>query len=228
MMMQQSIEQFKVAFNEQCCACNRNPNDCTVVAVSKKQSTEKIIEAYNCGQLDFGENYLQELQSKHDELEALPIIWHFIGAIQSNKAAEIAKIADWVHSIERIKIARILNDSRPAHLPPINVCIQVNLHQESQKAGIPENQVIPLIEAIQTLEHINLRGLMLITPANLNEAQSLASFQSLTALFNTLKQAFPHLNLDTLSMGMSGDWKMALAGGSTMLRIGSSIFGERL
>lgn len=198
----------------------RKADTIKLLAVSKQQSTAAIREAYTAGQYCFGENYLQEALEKMQELADLAIEWHFIGRIQRNKTRLIAEHFAWVHTVDSIQIAERLDAQRPANCLPLQICIQVNLAHESQKAGIPPEELPALINAISALPQITLRGLMLIPPNNLTEAETLAYFQKLAQL----QQSF---HLDTLSMGMSRDYPLAIAAGATIVRIGSAIFGNR-
>ncbi|MCX7120427.1 MAG: YggS family pyridoxal phosphate-dependent enzyme [Gammaproteobacteria bacterium] len=192
----------------------------TLVAVSKKQSAEKIRDAFNAGQKKFGENYLQEALEKQRLLSGLAIEWHFIGTIQSNKTKLIAENFDWVHSVNRMSIAKRLNDQRPTHLKPLNICIEVNIDQSSTKSGILPDAVFALALEIKKLPQLNLRGLMVIPEKN-----NIAAFQKTAALQEQLM--LDGVALDTLSMGMSDDFEDAIAAGSNMLRIGTALFGER-
>ncbi len=209
-------------------ALNHRPmNSITLMAVSKTKPAAMVQEAYAAGARHFGENYLQEGIEKIQQLpELTEAKWHFIGPIQSNKSRPIAEHFDWVHTIDRIKIAQRLSAQRPAHCPPLNVCIQVNISQEMSKSGISPEQLLPLAEAISALPQLRLRGLMAIPAATEDSHQQRASFAALRQLFDTLQRHFP--SLDTLSMGMSDDMEAAIAEGSTMVRIGSAIFGSRI
>ncbi|HET6725292.1 MAG TPA: YggS family pyridoxal phosphate-dependent enzyme [Gammaproteobacteria bacterium] len=205
--------------------CGRDPASVAVLAVGKTKPPEAIRAAAAAGQVDFGENYLQEALAKMDALADLDMRWHFIGAIQSNKTRPIAERFDWVHTVDREKIARRLNDQRPDALLPLNVCIEVNVSGESQKAGVSLDELHALAEAIAALPRLKLRGLMALpAPSDEFEAQR-ASFARLADAFKRLR-ASGH-DLDTLSMGMSGDFEAAIAEGATIVRIGTAIFGER-
>lgn len=207
--------------------CGRKPNSVTLLAVSKNQSIEAVSEAYNYGLHDFGENYYQEALPKINALAHLTIHWHFIGPIQSNKVAGIAKHFDWVHSIDRIKIAELLNDKRKAHQTPLNVCIQINQLAESSKSGVAPEKAGDLALMISKLPHLKLCGLMTIPPPSTNEEQQYQIFLQLNQLMHNLNQQLD-LNMDTLSMGMSDDFNQAIRAGSTIIRIGRAIFGERI
>ncbi|WP_133126772.1 YggS family pyridoxal phosphate-dependent enzyme [Legionella nagasakiensis] len=205
--------------------CARPPGTVKLLAVSKGQPTDAIEQAFIAGVRDFGENYLQEAQVKINRLEKLPITWHFIGPIQSNKCQNIARHFSWVHSISRLSIAQQLNDARPDTLPALNACIQINMDDE-KKAGISSEQATELASAILLLPRLHLRGLMLIPKRSDDEQQLYLMFQKLTTLLHSLNEQLP-INMDTLSMGMSQDFQIAIRAGSTMVRIGQTIFGER-
>ena len=208
-------------------------NSVKILAVSKKQSLEKIKAALDCGQIDFGENYLQDALPKIRALSNSNIIWHFIGRVQSNKTKHLAKYFAWVQSIDNIEIAELLNKFRPEDLPPLNVCIQINPTHDKNKAGIAEKEMLNLAEKILLLPRLKLRGLMTIPEEFPDFASQYNIFLEVSRLFSTLKAELtkiPHaqnLELDTLSMGMSGDFAAAIKAGSTMIRIGTAIFGER-
>jgi pyridoxal phosphate enzyme (YggS family) len=205
---------------------NRRASDIALLAVSKKKPAADIREAYRCGQKIFGENYLQEAQSKMTDLADLDIAWHFIGPVQSNKTRALASSFHWVHCVDRLKIAKRLSDHRPRSMPPLNICIQVNADLEPSKSGIAPSEIIALAQAISNLPGLRLRGLMTI-PAPRSD------FESQCEPFRLLAQALADLRTrgfecDTLSMGMSHDMQAAIAEGSTLVRIGTAIFGERL
>ncbi|EGQ7650392.1 TPA: YggS family pyridoxal phosphate-dependent enzyme [Vibrio alginolyticus] len=227
--IQQNIEHItsQIRYDEQ--KCGRTPESVQLLAVSKTKPVEAILEAYQAGQTAFGENYVQEGVSKVQHFaEHYPdnrIEWHFIGPIQSNKSRLVAEHFDWVHTIDRTKIAQRLNDQRPSELKPLQVLIQVNTSGEASKSGVTEAEVFELAELISRLPNLTLRGLMSI-PANVSDYESqLREFQKLATLKQTLKAQFPEI--DTLSMGMSGDMTAAIEAGSTMVRIGTAIFGAR-
>lgn len=206
-------------------ACGRDPDSILLLAVSKKKPAADIRLAYRYGQRDFGENYLQEAQQKIQELRDLDICWHFIGAIQSNKTRPIAEAFDWVHCVDRAKVARRLSEQRPAGMQPLNVCIQVNLDQEDSKAGVEPGDVPALAAEIQNLPGIRLRGLMTIPAPREAAQQQRIPFARLAAMLSALRQQA--IDCDTLSMGMTQDLEAAVAEGSTLVRIGTAIFGER-
>lgn len=208
----------------------RNANDITLLAVSKTKPISAISDAFNAGQRCFGENYLQEAEQKILSLKANKLIgnhiqWHFIGPIQSNKTRTLATLFDWVQSVDRLKIARRLNEQRPSHLEPLNICLQVNISEESQKAGISLDDVFELSSQVSKMPNLNLRGLMAIPEKTDNVAQLKSQFKQLQIQFTKLQQLYPEV--DTLSMGMSQDMQTAIDCGSTMVRIGTAIFGQR-
>ncbi|UZE05999.1 YggS family pyridoxal phosphate-dependent enzyme [Pseudomonas corrugata] len=203
-------------------AAHRAADSVQLLAVSKTKPAQALREAYAAGLRDFGENYLQEALGKQIELTDLPLIWHFIGPIQSNKTRAIAEHFDWVHSVDRLKIAQRLSEQRPAGLPPLNICIQVNVSGEASKSGCTPEDLPALADAISALPHLTLRGLMAIPePAEERAAQD-AAFAAVQRL-----QASLALPLDTLSMGMSHDLESAIAQGATWVRIGTALFGAR-
>ncbi len=204
----------------------REENAVKLLAVSKKHDSNKIREAYHYGQKAFGENYVQELWDKYHALADLDIEWHFIGPLQSNKTKKIAEIADWVHTIDRLKIAQRLNDQRPQNLPKLSVCIQLNISGESTKSGVTEEAVVDLAKNIIKLPNLRLRGLMVIPAPEDDFDKQLAVFTQVNTIKDTLNLE-QGLELDTLSMGMSNDIEAAIAGGSTMVRVGTAIFGRR-
>jgi len=204
-------------------ACNRRPGSVLLLAVSKTKPSEDIAAAYQSGQRHFGENYLQEALRKQQELGSYAIIWHFIGPIQSNKTKPLATHFDWVHSVDSLKIAKRLSEQRPAHLPPLNICLQVNISDEPSKSGITLAELPELCEQVAQLPNLKLRGVMAI-PAPQQD------FDLQRQPYRALYQAVAKLDrpeLDTFSFGMTGDLKAAIAEGSTIVRIGTALFGER-
>ncbi len=209
---------------------NRPKNATQLIAVSKTKPFEMITCLAKQGQQDFAENYLQEAITKITSIQQnypqLSLIWHYIGHIQRNKTKDIAENFAWVHTLEREIIAKRLNEQRPSHLPPLNVLIQVNIDEEKSKSGCNIDEVENLVEKIINYPNLNLRGLMII-PAKLDE-QNDNAFARTQELFNKIAKNYPQLeNWDTLSMGMSGDMETAIKYGSTMVRIGTAIFGGR-
>ncbi len=202
-----------------------NPEIPTILAVSKRQPIAAIRSAYECGLRDFGENVVQEALPKIEALSALDICWHFIGRIQSNKTRDIAEHFAWVHTIDRLKIAQRLNDQRPHYAPPLNVCIQINQAGESQKGGIAESELSELAAAVTQLPQLRLRGLMSLPPATDDPEKNAPYFVRLRELREKLEaEGFAP---DTLSMGMSSDLDVAIREGSTIVRVGTAIFGPR-
>jgi len=204
---------------------HRAPSDVQLLAVSKKHPVEAIEEAYIFGQRAFGENYVQELLDKAEYLQKLNIEWHFIGPLQSNKTKKIAELVDWVHTIDRLKVAKRLSDQRPEELPSLNICIQVNISGEATKSGIMATEVEALAQEISKLPRLKLRGLMTIPSTEANFEKQRQTFAEVTNLKNNLNQQ--GFELDTLSMGMTGDMKAAIAEDATIVRIGTAIFGAR-
>ena len=206
-------------------ACGRDPDSILLLAVSKRKPASDIRCAWQLGQRDFGENYLQEAQQKMQELKDLDVSWHFIGAIQSNKTRNIAEAFDWAHCIDRVKVAQRLSAQRPSTLAPLNVCIQINIDHETSKAGIDLSELPELAKAIYQLPGIRLRGLMTIPAPQESFAEQRTSFARLAAAMSSLQQQ--GIACDTLSMGMTHDMAAAITEGSTLVRIGTAIFGER-
>ncbi len=196
-----------------------------VLAVSKAQTAETIRQAWAAGQQRFAENYLKEALPKMTALADLPVEWHFIGPIQSNKTGPIAEHFSWVHSVDREKIANRLAEARPAGKAPLNVCVQVNISAEESKSGVAPEDVEALCRAVASLPNLRLRGLMTVGRAGLAEAAQRQQFRAMKALFDSLNDA--GLAMDTLSMGMTDDMRGAILEGATMIRIGTAIFGER-
>lgn len=205
--------------------CGRQPSSVGLLAVSKQQSVVAMRAMAAAGQRDFGESYLQEALAKIETLKDLNLCWHFIGQLQSNKTRPIAEQFQWVHTLDRDKIATRLNAQRPLNTSPLQVCIQVKLADEAGKGGVWPEQVAQLAEHVQQLPRLKLRGLMCIPPPTDDYATQLTQFRRLAELQQQLNaQGFA---LDTLSMGMSGDYLAAIAAGSTLVRIGTALFGER-
>ena len=205
----------------------RDPTLIQLLAVSKTKPVSDIVLAYENGQRHFGENYVQESVDKIQALKHLnDILWHFIGPLQSNKSKFIAEQFDWMHSLERIKIAKRLNDQRSPHQKPLNLCVQVNIDDDSNKAGIAENEVIAFIKELAPFTRLCCRGLMTIPKADVSKTERAHSFKRMQALFNKCAQQFD--NFDTLSMGMSDDLDIAIQCGATMVRVGTGIFGKRV
>jgi pyridoxal phosphate enzyme (YggS family) len=220
--LQQLREQLAMSARQ----AHRGGNSVTLLAVSKQQPVAAIRTLATAGQRDFGESYAQEALPKMAMLTDLQLCWHFIGQLQGNKTRPVAEYFHWVHTVDRDKIASRLNEQRPAALPALQVCIQVKLGEEVGKGGVHPHQVLPLAQHIQQLPRLKLRGLMCIPPPATDPATQLQQFQQLAGLQQQLNAA--DLSLDTLSMGMSGDYAAAIAAGSTLVRIGTALFGERI
>lgn len=203
-------------------AVQRDASSIHLLAVSKTKPARAVRDAYAAGQREFGENYLQEALGKQAELTDLPLSWHFIGPIQSNKTRAIAENFAWVHSVDRLKIAQRLSEQRPADLAPLNICIQVNVSGEASKSGCTPADLPALANAISALPRLKLRGLMAIPEPTEDRAAQDAAFAAVRDL-----QASLNLALDTLSMGMSHDLESAIAQGATWVRIGTALFGAR-
>lgn len=231
--LQNNLNVIKERIHQAALACGRSAQDIKLLAVSKTFPADDVRDAYSYGQTCFGENYVQEgvakvlaLNDLRDKLE-----WHFIGPIQSNKSKDVAENFDWVHSIDRIKIAQRLNDQRPAHLPPLEVCVQVNISGEASKSGIQPDELLDICQKISTMPRLHLRGLMSIPEPTDDVQAQRKSHQQLRELLKRLQQStdldHQKVQLDTLSMGMSSDIEAAITEGSTMLRVGTAIFGKR-
>lgn len=217
-----NIAKVRTRIREAAQACGRDPETVGLLAVSKTKPAAAVREAHACGQRDFGENYLQEALNKQAELSDLSLTWHFIGPIQSNKTRPIAEHFAWVHSVDRLKIAQRLSEQRPAHLPPLNICLQVNVSGEASKSGCAPEELPALALAVSQLPNLRLRGLMTIPEPTRDVAQQHAACARLRQLRDDL-----NLELDVLSMGMSDDLEAAIAEGATWVRIGTALFGAR-
>ena len=204
---------------------NRYSNSVLLMAVSKTQSVENILKAYEAGQRDFGENYIQESIEKIIELKDLDITWHFIGKIQSNKSKHIAANFDWIHSVDKISTLKKINDLRKNVEEKLNVCVQVNIDSEDSKSGILVNEVEDFIVKASKFEKLKIRGLMAIPMYHPDYVSQYKTFAKIKNLFDSLIKK--NFKLDTLSIGMSSDYNAAIEAGSTIVRIGTSIFGER-
>jgi pyridoxal phosphate enzyme (YggS family) len=219
------LKQVRSRISQAAIAAGREPASIKLLAVSKTHPVAMLEAALAAGQTTFGESYLQDALPK---IEAIGdrAEWHFIGPIQSNKTRQIAAHFDWVHSVDRLKIAQRLNEQRPENLPPLNVCLQINTSGEAAKAGISPDDTLELAEAINQLPHLRLRGLMTIPAREQDPARQRLPFQQLRQLFEQLNAE--GFKLDTLSMGMSADMEAAIAEGATLVRVGTAIFGPRL
>jgi len=203
----------------------RQTGSTQLLAVSKKKPASSIRVAIAAGHKNFGENYVEEGVAKIREIDDSTLIWHFIGAIQSRKTGLVSEHFHWAHGVDRLKIARRLSDQRPAHLPELNICLQVNLDNEESKAGLPIEEVAPLAAECASLDHIRLRGLMAIPAPREALAEQRKVFARLRSLLSQLQVEHPAM--DTLSMGMSADIEAAIAEGATIVRVGTAIFGAR-
>ncbi|MDT8404612.1 YggS family pyridoxal phosphate-dependent enzyme [Sulfuriflexus sp.] len=219
------LEAVKQRIEKAASACGRDPATVRLLAVSKTRPAADIRAAQAAGQRAFGENYLQDALPKIVELAGAGLEWHFIGAIQSNKTRDIAEHFDWVHTVDREKIARRLDGQRPAGMAPLNICLQVNISGEASKAGVSPAKVLPLARAVAGLPRLRLRGLMAIPAATADVEAQRAAFRALREIHEQL--VAEGFDLDTLSMGMSDDLEAAIAEGSTLVRIGTAIFGAR-
>jgi pyridoxal phosphate enzyme (YggS family) len=221
----QNLAQVHAQIQSACQAAGRPLGSVQLLAVSKTWGPDAVRAAHAAGQTAFGENYIQEAVDKITALRDLPLVWHCIGPIQSNKTRLVAEHFDWVHSIDRLKIAERLSEQRPDHLPPLQVCIQVNVDGGANKSGVSPQALPALAQAVAALPRLQLRGLMTIPEPAETEAQMRAVHRQAKALFEQLRaQGLP---MDTLSMGMSADLAAAIAEGSTMVRVGTAIFGQR-
>lgn len=224
-LIAENFEQVSSRINAAEKAAGRIPGIVQLIAVSKTRTANEIRKAVAAGARHIGENYLQEALDKQAQLGDEDIVWHFIGPIQSNKTQAIANHFDWVHSVDRLKVAKRLNDQRKAVKIPLNICIQVNISDEATKSGVLPADLPALAQQIATLPHLALRGLMAIPSPNQSKADLAADFARMQSSLDSLNQ--DGLSLDTLSMGMSGDLEAAINAGTTMVRIGTAIFGPR-
>jgi hypothetical protein len=201
----------------------RNPEDVRLVAVSKRQPLDAIRRVIDCGQRDFGENYLQEAEIKIAALAPQALEWHFIGQLQSNKTRQAATLFDWVHSVDRLKIAQRLNDQRPAAAPPLKICIEVNVSGEASKGGILPADVPDFVDSVSALTRLKVRGLMALPAPETDFERQRRAFRQVFSIFAAITRP----SFDILSMGTSNDFEAAIAEGSTMVRIGTAVFGPR-
>ncbi len=224
--IEHNLQQVRERIATAAARCGRAPEEITLLAVSKTKPASAVAEAIAAGQQAFGENYVQEGVEKVAELAAHPDLqWHFIGPLQSNKSRLVAENFAWCHTVDRERIAQRLNDQRPAALPPLNVLIQVNISDENSKSGIMLEAIPALAAQIAALPRLRLRGLMAIPAPESDYDRQFAICQQMADAFNALKQDYP--DVDTLSLGMSDDMDAAIAAGSTMVRIGTAVFGAR-
>ena len=222
-----NLRQVQGRITGACTAAQRNVDSVTLLAVSKTFGADAVREAYAAGQRQFGENYVQEALDKIAALADLrpQLVWHLIGPLQSNKTRPVAEAFDWVQSVDRLKIAQRLSEQRPADLPPLQVCLQVNISGEASKSGLLPDQVLAVAQSVAALPRLRLRGLMAIPEPAADVAAQRAPHRALRELLEALNAA--GLQLDTLSMGMSADLEAAVAEGATLLRVGTAIFGGR-
>ena len=220
-----NLQQVHARIHDACAAAQRPVQSVTLLAVSKTFDAQAVREAFDAGQRAFGENYVQEALAKFDALRDLQIEWHLIGPLQSNKTRTVAEAFDWVHSVERLKIAQRLSEQRPAQLPPLQLCLQVNISGEASKSGLAPAEVAEVAHAVAALPRVRLRGLMAIPEPAGDFAAQRAPHRALRELFDALRR--DGLALDTLSMGMSADLEAAIAEGATLVRVGTAIFGTR-
>lgn len=220
-----NLAQVRKRIELACLAAERPANAVHLLAVSKTMPAQAVRDAYAAGQVAFGENYIQEGVDKIASLADLPLEWHCIGPIQSNKSKLVAENFAWVHSIDRLKIAERLSAQRPVNLPPLQVCLQVNVDGGSNKSGVTPSELLALAQAVAKLPNLQLRGIMTIPEPAENEAAARAVHHQAKDLFDSLQAA--GLSVDTLSMGMTGDLEAAIAEGSTCVRVGTAIFGQR-
>ena len=220
-----NLQAVRTRIDRAALACGRAPETISLLAVSKAQPAACVLEAVTAGQTTFGENYVQEGVEKINAIGRTDLEWHFIGPLQSNKTRAVAEAFSWVHTIDRLKIAERLSQQRPEQLPPLQICLQINVSGEDSKSGIPPADAAKLARDVVKLPKLRLRGLMTIPAASDDPAQQRGAFRSLHQLFEQLRT--DGFDLDTLSMGMSNDIEAAIAEGATLLRVGTAIFGER-
>ncbi len=222
-----NLQLVRERINQACSRVGRAPDSVTLLAVSKTFPAETVREAFHAGQRKFGENYVQEAVDKIAALADLrdQLEWHMIGPLQSNKTRLVAETFDWVHTIDRLKIAQRLSEQRPAHLPPLQVCIQVNTSGEASKSGVAPAEALALAQAVSALPRLTLRGVMALPAPTEDPAVQKAELHEVRVVFDDLKSK--GIPLDTLSMGMSADMEAAVEEGSSMLRVGTALFGKR-
>ena len=223
-MKSENIQKIILDIKENCNLSKRSVEDVILIGASKSQTIEKIIVAYEEGIKNFGENYLQEAEEKISKLDQ-DIIWHFIGSIQSRKAKRIAEMFDWVHTIDSFKVAEKLNSSRPKSKGALNACLQLNIDDEESKSGLKIENLEEIIQKIEALENLKIRGLMVIPKPRDSKEEQRKVFRKVKGIYDSLiRQGH---NFDTLSMGMTSDYGVAIQEGATMIRIGTGIFGPR-
>ncbi|NMM18439.1 MAG: YggS family pyridoxal phosphate-dependent enzyme [Rhodoferax sp.] len=224
-MIQTQLQTVRDRITAACLAAGRAPDAVALLAVSKTFDAPAVAEAHAAGQTAFGENYIQEAVQKITALRHLPLQWHCIGPIQSNKTRLVAEHFDWVHTVDRLKVAQRLSEQRPAGLPPLQVCLQVNVDGGDTKSGVPPEAALALARHVAALPHLQLRGIMSIPEPAPDFVAACVLFARVKAVFDALNAA--GLALDTLSMGMSADMEAAIHAGSTLVRVGTAIFGGR-
>ncbi|MCR1837019.1 YggS family pyridoxal phosphate-dependent enzyme [Rodentibacter caecimuris] len=229
MDIQHNLQRIQQSIHTACEQAERPLNEVKLLAVSKTKPVSNILAAYQAGQIAFGENYVQEGVEKiqYFEQQKIKLEWHFIGPLQSNKSRLVAEHFDWMQTLDRVKIAERLNEQRPINKAPLNVLIQINISDEASKSGIQPETLFDLAKQVENLPHLCLRGLMAIPAPTANTAEQENVFKKMAELFEQLKQTFPNQPIDTLSMGMTDDMPIAIKCGSTMVRIGTAIFGAR-
>ena len=224
-MKSENIQKIILDIKENCNLSKRSVEDVILIGASKSQTIEKIIVAYEEGIKNFGENYLQEAEEEISKLDQ-DIIWHFIGSIQSRKAKRIAEMFDWVHTIDSFKVAEKLNSSRPKSKGALNACLQLNIDDEESKSGLKIENLEEIVQKIEALENLKIRGLMVIPKPRDSEEEQRKVFRKVKEIYDSLiRQGH---NFDTLSMGMTSDYGVAIQEGATMIRIGTGIFGPRI
>jgi pyridoxal phosphate enzyme (YggS family) len=223
--LQSNLHQVRARITAAAARYERDPRTVHLLAVSKGQPEHALRALALQGQMDFGENYLQEALTKIAAFSDLPLTWHYIGQLQSNKTRPVAEHFQWVHTVDRERVAMRLNEQRPAQAPPLNVCLQILLHDEPGKGGVPPSEAAQLAAQVRSLPRLKLRGLMCIPPASDDFAHQRTWFEQLASCMRDLNSR--GFELDTLSMGMSGDLEAAIAAGATWVRVGTAVFGER-
>lgn len=221
----ENLETLRERIRRACTAAGRPEHSVRLLAVSKTFDAQSVRTAAAAGQMEFGESYVQEALAKQAELGDLRLVWHFVGPVQSNKTRSIAASFDWVHGVDRLKIAQRLSEQRPAHLPPLDICVQVNISGEASKSGCTPEQTAGLCAAISGLPRLRLRGLMAIPAPGIAHGDARAPFRALRQLFESIRDR--GIPLDTISAGMSDDLEDAIAEGATLVRVGTAIFGLR-
>ena len=226
-LIAENLQTVQERIRQACASAGRAPGSVRLLAVSKTFGAEAVREAHAAGQTAFGENYIQEAVDKISALRELPLEWHCIGPIQSNKTRLVAEHFDWVHSVDRLKIAQRLSDQRPEGLPPLQVCLQVNTDGGATKSGAQPEEVLELTRAVAALPRMVLRGLMTIPDPVQGFEAEVALHRRATVLFDQIRTELALPQFDTLSMGMTADLEAAIAAGSTLVRVGTAIFGKR-